>query len=65
MNMGWKCPGCGKCYSPSTPQCFTCGQPTYTSNTTSVSYPGATVTIGGVVGTSQVTSQDKNHSEFR
>jgi hypothetical protein len=34
MNSGWRCPGCGKCYSPLTPQCFTCGQPTYTSNQT-------------------------------
>lgn len=21
---GWKCPGCGACYSPSTPACFKC-----------------------------------------
>ena len=34
MNQGWSCPGCGKCYSPTTPQCFTCGQPSYTSNNT-------------------------------
>ena len=34
VNQGWSCPGCGKCYSPTTPQCFTCGQPTYTSNKT-------------------------------
>ena len=36
MNQGWSCPGCGRCYSPTTPQCFTCGQPTYTSNKTSI-----------------------------
>ena len=34
MNQGWSCPGCGRCYSPMTPQCFTCGQPSYTSNNT-------------------------------
>ncbi len=34
MNSGWICPRCSKCYSPTTPQCFTCGQPTYTSNQT-------------------------------
>lgn len=31
MNSGWMCPGCNRCYSPTTPQCFTCGQPTYTT----------------------------------
>lgn len=34
MNQGWSCPGCARCYSPLTPQCFTCGQPTRTSNNT-------------------------------
>lgn len=34
MNSGWRCPGCGKCYSPLTPQCFTCGQPTTTGTST-------------------------------
>jgi hypothetical protein len=34
MNQGWSCPGCGKCYSPTTPQCFTCGQPVRTSDNT-------------------------------
>ena len=34
MNMGWKCPGCGKCYSPLTPQCFSCGQTTRVSDNT-------------------------------
>ena len=67
MNMGWKCPGCGRCYSPLTPQCFSCGQPTYTSNNTglnvgagfggSVSAPstvnvnGGTITIKKNIGT--------------
>lgn len=34
INQGWSCPGCGKCYSPFTAQCFTCGQPTRTSTNT-------------------------------
>lgn len=34
MNQGWSCPGCGRCYSPTTPQCFTCGQPVYTKQQT-------------------------------
>lgn len=34
INSGWSCPGCGRCYSPTTPQCFTCGHPTYTANNT-------------------------------
>ena len=24
---GWKCPGCGKCYSPCVFECGQCGQP--------------------------------------
>lgn len=24
MNMGWRCPNCGGCYSPTTPQCYNC-----------------------------------------
>jgi hypothetical protein len=24
---GWICPGCGRCYSPSTTECRVCGQP--------------------------------------
>ena len=33
---GWRCPGCGRYYSPSTPMCFYCGgnQKTWTSPTT-------------------------------
>ena len=33
---GWRCPGCGRYYSPSTPMCFYCGgnQRTWTSPTT-------------------------------
>lgn len=34
MNSGWRCPGCGKCYSPLTPQCFTCGQSGSTGTST-------------------------------
>lgn len=34
MNSGWMCPGCNRCYSPTTPQCFTCGQPISHSSTT-------------------------------
>lgn len=34
MNQGWMCPGCNRCYSPTTPQCFTCGQPVYTKQQT-------------------------------
>jgi hypothetical protein len=34
MNSGWKCPGCGRCYSPTTPQCFTCGQVGYSGTST-------------------------------
>jgi hypothetical protein len=30
-NVGWKCPGCGKCYSPATPKCFTCKNNVVTS----------------------------------
>lgn len=32
---GWKCPGCGRCYSPLTEKCHSCG-------------PETTVTIGSV-----------------
>lgn len=33
---GWRCPGCGRYYSPTTPMCFYCGgnQKTWTSPTT-------------------------------
>ena len=37
MSEGWKCPGCGKCYSPAVPECGTCGK------------VGETTTIGGWV----------------
>jgi len=33
LNSGWMCPGCGKCYSPTTPQCFSCGNTTLGTNT--------------------------------
>ena len=33
MSMGWKCPGCGRCYAPSVPECSRCGQPGETSTT--------------------------------
>ena len=35
-NQGWRCPGCGRYYSPSTPMCFYCGgnQKTWTSPST-------------------------------
>jgi hypothetical protein len=33
-NMGWECPVCHKCYSPSVVQCYTCGEPI-----TTVSFP--------------------------
>lgn len=23
---GWKCPGCGKCFSPNVTECTTCGK---------------------------------------
>ena len=57
MNTGWKCPGCGRCYSPLTPQCFSCGQPTYTSNNTGGLFssqmgrgPTASVSAPAVIG---------------
>jgi uncharacterized OB-fold protein len=27
MSEGWKCPGCGRCYSPCVTECSRCGQP--------------------------------------
>lgn len=32
VNLGWKCPSCGGCYSPMTPQCYNCTGRTYTSD---------------------------------
>ena len=32
-NKGWECPKCGKCYSPFTMKCDTCGAPEVTQDT--------------------------------
>lgn len=26
MQMGWECPGCGRCYAPGMPSCTVCGK---------------------------------------
>lgn len=36
-NQGWRCPVCGKCYSPTTPMCFYCGNKEGTAQSTGTS----------------------------
>jgi hypothetical protein len=38
--MGWKCPGCGRCYSPFTSQCQACVPPSIPAVTTTPYLPG-------------------------
>jgi uncharacterized OB-fold protein len=34
QNIGWTCPKCGSCYSPTIPQCFKCPIPIVQQTTT-------------------------------
>lgn len=49
---GWVSPGCSRCYSPTTPMCFTCGNKnttTITSSSTTTPLPPSFTTMGGKV----------------
>lgn len=41
-SLGWKCPECGRVYSPTTPMCFYCGG---NKTSTSTTYNSSNTTI--------------------
>lgn len=40
MSEGWRCPGCGTCYSPFVQACWNCRLPTFMKNHALIPCPG-------------------------